>query len=136
MTVSKLLHMTYYDYNPSRTIPVSRMFATIECLMIVGCMHAESTGGENKTLKEKVLVYDEENGDLVWEVVEDPRLKKMRNTMKVTPSPDNPADSKIAWKCEYELADPSAPPPKEVEVIHHAVMKAIMNYVDTHPTWP
>lgn len=100
-------------------------------------LHAAAvTGGEEKIIKEKVLVHDEETGDIVWEVLDDPKFSKMKSTMKITPSADDPADSRMTWKLEYEPIDPATPPPKDVEMIHLEVMKALMNHVDTHPDWP
>lgn len=92
-------------------------------------------GGEEKIIKEKVLVYDEEIGDIVWEVLDDFKFSKMKSIMKIMLLVDDLVDLCMMWKLEYELIDLVIFLFKDVEMIYLEVMKVFMNYVDIYFDW-
>lgn len=101
---------------------------------VVGVV-AAITGGEERTNKERVVEYDEENGTMAWEMVDDHRYSKLVTSMKVVEC-SNGDDCILHWQMEYEPRDNSILPPEDIKMVHFESMKAIQNHCDQHPHWP
>lgn len=82
-------------------------------------------------MKERVDVMDEATHTVSYSAIEggDPRYQGVRFTIEFSPAGDSTA---IDWTVNYTPVNDSVPPPKHMEVMAEASMKAMEGYAKEH----